>query len=31
VERIRLLHYWTFCRQPFPEPVLVNEGKDVEI
>lgn len=31
VERIRLLHYWTFCRQPFPEPVLVNEGKDSEI
>lgn len=31
VERIRLLHYWTFCRQPFPEPVLISDGKDSEI
>lgn len=31
VERIRLLHYWTFSRQPFPEPVLISDGKDSEI
>ncbi|TBR16816.1 hypothetical protein EPO15_18330, partial [bacterium] len=31
IERLRLLHYWTFSRQPFPEPVLIAEGKDTEL
>lgn len=31
IERLRLLHYWTFSRQPFPVPVLVAEGKDSEL
>jgi uncharacterized membrane protein len=31
IERLRLLHYWTFSRQPFPEPVLIADGKDSEL
>ncbi len=26
-ERLRLLHYWTFTRQAFPEPTLSDEGE----
>lgn len=30
-ERLRLLHYWTFIRQPFPSPVVVTDDMDAEI
>jgi transcriptional regulator with XRE-family HTH domain len=30
-ERLRLLHYWTFMRQPLPTPVLVSEEREPEI
>lgn len=30
-ERLRLLHYWTFIRQPIPEPVIVFEDQESEI
>lgn len=30
-ERLRLLHYWTFARQPFPSPVVVTDDMDAEL
>ena len=29
--RLSDLHFWTFTRQPFPEPVVVNEDDEFEI
>jgi polysaccharide biosynthesis protein PelG len=29
-ERLRLLHFWTFTRQPFPSPVAQDEDPDEE-
>lgn len=31
IDRVKDLHYWTFSRQPFPEPVVVADGKDTEL
>lgn len=28
-ERLRLLHYWTFTRQPFPEPVIGDDETEL--
>ena len=30
-ERLHLLHFWTFARQPFPEPVAVADEREEEI
>ncbi|MBI5208766.1 MAG: exopolysaccharide Pel transporter PelG [Elusimicrobia bacterium] len=30
-ERLRLLHYWTFSRQGFPEPVAVLDEQEAEL
>jgi uncharacterized membrane protein len=30
-ERLRLLHFWTFTRQPFPEPVVIPDNEETEI
>ena len=30
-QRLRLLHFWTFMRQPVPRPIVVHEeGAEVE-
>lgn len=29
-ERLRLLHFWTFTRQPFPDPIVVAEDQEKE-
>jgi uncharacterized membrane protein len=28
-ERLRLLHFWTFSRQPFPEPIMREEETEI--
>ncbi|MBI3298161.1 MAG: exopolysaccharide Pel transporter PelG [Elusimicrobia bacterium] len=30
-ERLRLLHFWTFNRQPFPDPVVVADDAESDI
>ena len=30
-ERLRLLHFWTFSRQPFPDPVVVADDAESDI
>ncbi|MBI5595395.1 MAG: exopolysaccharide Pel transporter PelG [Elusimicrobia bacterium] len=31
IDRVHHLHYWTFIRQPFPDPVVVMDEQDSEI
>lgn len=31
IERLRLLHFWTFTRQPFPDPVVVSDEREEDI